>query len=157
MMMDFKELKILLGSGSPRRKLLLQELGFSFRILTSKTAEIPLPHLKGGDIAKYLAEEKSDALLNELHNGEILITADTIVWLESTMLGKPLHAEEAFQMIKKLSGRKHEVYTGVCVCNRNKRELFCVNSEVFFKNILIDINDSLQITNNFLPQQFTYK
>ncbi len=135
MIMDFKKLKILLGSGSPRRKLLLQELGFSFRILTSKTAEIPLPHLKGGEIALYLAEEKADALLNELHEGEILITADTIVWLESTMLGKPLHAEEAFQMIKKLSGRKHEVYTGVCVCNRNKRELFCVNSEVVFKEL----------------------
>ncbi len=146
--MDFKKLNVLLGSGSPRRKLLLQELEFSFRVLTSKTKEIPLPHLKGGDIALYLAEEKSDALLNELQDGEILITADTIVWLESTMLGKPLHAKDAFEMIKILSGKKHEVFTGVCICNKNKRELFCVKSEVVFKELSeIDIKHYIEAYN----------
>lgn len=143
--MDIKKNKILLGSGSPRRKFLLQELGYVFRTLTSKTQEIPLPHLKGGDIALYLAEEKADALIHEINEEEILITADTIVWLDSSMLGKPIDAKEAFETILKLSGRKHEVYTGVCICDSTKRKLFCVKSEVVFKQLSkIDIQQYIE-------------
>ena len=133
-MFDFKK-KILLGSGSPRRKTLLKELGIDFRILVSETDEIPLPHLLRGDIAKYLADEKADILKNKIHADEILITADTIVWLNSSMLGKPENEDEAFRILSKLNGCMHQVYTGICLMDVNTRKTFCVESNVLFRRL----------------------
>ena len=130
--------KVLLGSGSPRRRLLLKELGIDFRVMLSKTAEIPPPILKRDDIVKFLAEEKADVLKKELHSNEILITADTIVWLEDSMLGKPSNADDAFNMLLKLRGRNHQVYTAVCLDDGTKRKTFSVESNVHFKKVSDD-------------------
>lgn len=127
--------KILLGSGSPRRKLLLKELGLNFRFLISETDETPLPGLLRGEIAKYLSEEKANVLKNKIHENEILVTADTIVWLDSYMLGKPANSEEAFNMLNSLSGNKHQVYTGVTIMNIKSKKTFCVESQVVFKKL----------------------
>lgn len=127
--------KIVLGSGSPRRQLLLKELGLNFRTLISDTAEIPIPGLFGGKIAEYLSEEKADALKNKIYEDEILITADTIVWLNSSMLNKPTDSNAAFKMLSSLSGCKHQVYTGVTIINATSKKTFCVESSVVFKTL----------------------
>ena len=127
--------KILLGSGSPRRKMLLEQLGLNFRVVSSNTKEIPLPGLQGAEIAISLAEEKADALKKEIAPGELLISADTIVWQNSTMLGKPADEYEAFQMLNKLNGGFHSVYTAFCIRDNTIERTFCVKSDVFFKKV----------------------
>ncbi len=129
---------ILLGSGSPRRKLLLKELGINFRILISNTDEIPLPSMVRGEIAKYLSEEKADKLKSNILENEILITADTIVCLGSKMIGKPGNYDDAFSMLKLLSGQKHQVFTGVTLTDRSYQKTICVESNVVF-NVLDDV------------------
>ena len=127
--------KIVLGSGSPRRQLLLKELGLNFRTLISDISEIPIPGLFGGKIAEYLSDEKADALKNNIYDDEILITADTIVWLNSSMLNKPINSEEAFKILSSLSGCKHQVFTGVTIINATSKKTFCVESSVVFKTL----------------------
>ncbi len=127
--------KILLGSGSPRRQILLKELGVNFRLFKSNTDEIPLPHLLRGDIASYLAEEKANALQGNIHDNEILVTADTIVCIGDQMLGKPADTNEAFDMLTKLNGKQHQVYTAVCIQDQKKRKTICVETDVTFKKL----------------------
>ena len=132
--MNFNK-NIVLGSGSPRRKLLLKELGFNFRILTSKADEVPLPHLKREKIAEYLAEEKANSLSGQIKENEILITADTIVCLGSVMLGKPSDSLNAIEMLSLLNGRRHQVYTGICLFKNNEKKIFSVESNVVFRKL----------------------
>lgn len=133
-MFNFKK-NILLGSGSPRRKILLEQLGINFRVVVSNADETPLPFLERSDIAKYLSEEKANALKNKINDNEILITADTIVWLDSFMLGKPVNPEDAFNMLNLLSGKKHQVYTGVTLTDIISTKTFCIESNVVFKKL----------------------
>ena len=146
-MFTFKK-TILLGSGSPRRKLLLKELGINFRVLISNTDEIPLPGLIRGEIAKYLSEEKADKLKSTILENEILITADTIVCLGSTMLGKPINYDDAYSMLSLLSGQKHQVYTGVTLTDRSSLKTICVKSNVVFK-----VLDEMEIRKYILEYQ----
>ena len=127
--------KLVLGSGSPRRQILFKELGLNFRTLISHTAEIPIPGLFGGKIAEYLSEEKAEALKNKIFDDEVLITADTIVWLNSSMLNKPTDSDDAFKMLSSLSGRKHQVFTGVTILNASSKKTFSVESSVVFKTL----------------------
>lgn len=129
---------ILLGSGSPRRKLLLKELGINFRVLISNTDEIPLPGLVRGEIAKYLSEEKADKLKSNILENEILITADTIVCLGSLMIGKPGNYDDAYSMLRLLSGQKHQVYTALTISDQSSKKTICVESTVEF-NVLDDV------------------
>jgi len=141
--------KIVLGSGSPRRKQLLQEMGIDFRVLVSNTDETPLPHHSGGEIAMHLAEEKAVALRNSITEDEILITADTIVWMDS-LLGKPKDASEAYEILRKLNGREHIVYTGVCLLNNFIRKTICVESKVVFRKLPDDeIKEYIQLYKPF--------
>jgi septum formation protein len=126
--------KILLGSGSPRRKFLLGELGFDFRTLVANTPEIPPPGIYRDKISECLALEKATALESFLVNDEILVTADTIVWLENEMLGKPAGEDMAMQMLSKMNGKMHNVYTSVCITDKKRSELFSVRSDVYFRN-----------------------
>ena len=141
--------KIVLGSGSPRRQLLLKELGLNFRTLISDTAEIPIPGLMGRKIAEYLSDEKAEALKNKINKDEILITADTIVWLNSHILNKPANSEEAFNMLSSLSGRKHQVYTGVTIINASTKKTFSVESSVVFK--ILNENEIRKYISEFKP------
>jgi septum formation protein len=136
-MFQFKR-KIVLGSGSPRRQLLLRELGIHIRIVVGNTDETPLPGLVKNEIAEYLSKEKSKELLHRIHEDEILVTADTIVWVDTFMLGKPENVEHAFEMLKILNGRSHRVFTGITIATFESSKTFSVESEVFFKKLTIE-------------------
>lgn len=104
---------IILGSQSPRRRELMAGLDIPFRAI-SIDADESYPHdLKEGDIPLYISQEKAKFYAPQLHANELLITADTIVWLEGNMLGKPNDETDACKMLRQLSGKTHQVYTGV--------------------------------------------
>lgn len=105
-------MKILLGSNSPRRKELLQSLGFDFEVVSINCDEVFPENLSVENIAGYLSELKADAYRN-LEKNEILLTSDTIVTFEGKVLGKPKNREEAVEMLQHLSGKTHQVYTAV--------------------------------------------
>ena len=107
-------MKILLASKSPRRKELLESLGYTFDVISIDCDESFPSDLPVDEIAGYLSEKKSNAF-RTLQNGEVLITADTIVALENEILGKPKDADDAKEMLKKLSGKTHQVYTGITI------------------------------------------
>jgi septum formation protein len=105
-------MKLLLGSNSPRRKELLQNLGFSFEVVSIDCDEVFPENLAAQNVAGYLSELKANAF-RALEKEEVLLTADTVVAIDNNILGKPKNAEEAKEMLKQLSGKTHEVYTGI--------------------------------------------
>jgi len=107
-------MKLILASGSPRRGELLQSLGYSFTTLSLDCDETFPPDLPAASVAGWLSELKSNAYTN-LKDDEILITADTVVVCEGKILGKPKDKAEATSMLQQLSGRTHEVWTGITV------------------------------------------
>jgi len=127
-------MKILLGSNSPRRKELLQNLGYDFDVVSINCEEIFPENLPPEKIAGYLSELKADAF-RDLENDEILITADTIVVLENQVLGKPKDEEDAFQMLRRLSGKAHQVYTGISVKTKSGIITQTDIANVFFNEI----------------------
>ena len=128
--------EILLASRSPRRRALLKELGIPFRVVeTGHAGEDYPPSLAGGEITTYLADHKSDAYAGALGEKQILLTADTIVWLRGKELGKPAGRDEAISMISSLSGNTHQVYTGVCLRSSMKRTSFFAVTDVTFSRL----------------------
>lgn len=125
---------LLLASKSPRRQQLLKDAGFAFEVVKIDVEEDFSPHLKAEEIPMFLAEKKANAYMGNLKN-KVLITADTTVWVDDTVLNKPANFDEAFAMIKSLSNKKHHVYTGVCLKTENKTHAFCGDTEVFFSEI----------------------
>lgn len=105
-------MKILLGSESPRRKELLKSLGYEFETVTINCDEIYPEDLSAGKVAGYLSELKSHSF-RILSKGEVLITSDTVVVIDDEILGKPIDKNGAIEMLQKLSGKVHQVYTGV--------------------------------------------
>ncbi len=130
-----KNKKIVLASKSPRRQLLLKELGIPFEIRTKETEESFDLNLRRQEIPLYLCEHKANAFLNEINDSEILITADTIVWVSETVLNKPENKEDAIRMLKLLSGNMHEVITAVCMRTNEKSHCFYAVTKVYFKNL----------------------
>ena len=125
---------LLLASNSPRRKELLASLGLTFDVRVKEIHEDFPEHLKREEIAEYLASHKADAYTSDLGN-EVLITADTIVCLGDRTLNKPADAEEAFEMLRFLSGTWHEVITGVCILSKETKHVFHDATKVYFKNL----------------------
>ena len=111
---------IILGSQSPRRRELMAGLDIPFKSITIDADESFPPHLQAGDIPMYISRAKARAYEEKLTEADLLITSDTIVWLNGHMLGKPLDKEEAKQMLSQLSGQTHQVYTAVCFTWKNK-------------------------------------
>lgn len=103
-------MRAVLASGSPRRKELLTMLGLEFNVCPSAAEEKPEPGLSPEETVMHLAREKGRGL-----TGNPVISADTIVVIDGKILGKPKSEEEAFAMLRTLSGRTHEVFTGICV------------------------------------------
>lgn len=126
---------IILGSGSPRRKELLEKLEIKFTVDPINADESFPPQLKPGEIAVYLAEKKSNLYKKTLSANDLLITADTIVWLESEVMNKPADEQEANQMLNRLSGKWHDVYTGVCLRTVNKKITFFDRTRVKFRDL----------------------
>ncbi|MFH6991458.1 Maf-like protein [Flavobacterium sp. FlaQc-48] len=109
-----KKYTLILASGSPRRQQFFKDLDLDFEIRLKEIEEIYPPELKAVEITDYLAALKASAFEGELNENEILVTSDTIVWHQNKALGKPKNPEEAFEMIKSMSGATHEVFTSVC-------------------------------------------
>ena len=105
---------IILGSQSPRRRELMSGLDIPFTCVTIDADESYPQDLQAGDIPLYISRAKARAYVGELRKQDLLITSDTIVWLNGEMLGKPRDEEEAKAMLARLSGNTHEVYTAVC-------------------------------------------
>jgi septum formation protein len=127
--------RIILASQSPRRQQLLKELGLKFEVVSRDYDENYPEHLKGEEIAKYLAQSKASQLRTEIKDNEIYITADTIVWCNEKLLGKPLDYEDAIRMLKEISANTHEVITGVSLSSKSKEKTFSVSTKVTFELI----------------------
>lgn len=125
--------RIILASNSPRRQELLKGLELNFEIMTIPGLDESYPEtLKGEEIPLFLAKKKGEAYISYLQDNTMIITADTIVWLENKVLGKPESREDAVQMLQMLSGKTHQVFTGVCIKTQNKEVAFCIASDVRF-------------------------
>jgi septum formation protein len=127
--------KIILASGSPRRQEFFKNLGLEFEIRLKEVEEIYPKHLKSEEITNYLAELKANAFENEINENELLITSDTIIWLNDNALGKPKDYNDAFEILKSLSNQTHEVITSVCFKTIEKKELIHEITKVTFTEL----------------------
>ena len=134
-MENFKKYKLILASKSPRRQQLLKELGFYFEVYTKDVDESFSESLKAQEIPLYLCKKKADAFDKELTDNTLVITADTIVWIGDKVLNKPENFDDAVRMLKLLSGKMHEVYTGVCLRSKQKIKTFYAVTKVYFKKL----------------------
>ncbi len=117
--MSNQSLQIILGSNSPRRRELLAGLGVAFSAISIDADETYPADLQAGDIPMYISRAKAHAYESQLKEDELFITADTIVWCDGQMLGKPHNETEAFDMIRLLSGKTHQVYTAVTFAEKS--------------------------------------
>ncbi len=128
--------KIILGSNSPRRKELLSGLDIPFEVKIIPEVEETYPStLWKEEIPVYLAKLKANAYKSSLDDEAMLITADTIVWLDGKVYGKPDTKEDATKMLRALSGKTHEVITGVCMTTKEKQKAFYAVSKVKFATL----------------------
>lgn len=136
MLENLKKYSILLGSKSPRRQELLKGIIPEFAIRVKEIDESFPSNLKKQEIPVYLSQQKANAFDSELKstNG-LLITCDTIVWINDHALNKPADKNEAIAMLEELSGNKHEVYTGVTLSNADKKVSFFESTNVYFKKL----------------------
>lgn len=136
MLDNLKNYKILLGSKSPRRRELLSELRIPFTVVTAGDVEETFPTtIPALDVPQYLSAQKADAYREIMKEGELLITADTLVICEGEILGKPRNSQEATAMLMKLSGKTHQVSTGVTLTTINKRVSFTTVTDVKFAEL----------------------
>lgn len=130
--MNFTQ-KLILASNSPRRQELLTRLGLPFEVRIKEVEETYPGNLQRYEVAEYLAAKKADAYLSDLKDQEVILTADTIVCLEDRVLNKPTATAEAQEMLRALSGRDHDVITGVCLMSNKKKVVLHDVTRVFFK------------------------
>ncbi len=127
-------MKIILASNSPRRKELLGGLGVDFEVRVMKGVDEAYPDtLPAKDVAEYISREK--ASVYDVADDELLITADTVVIVGDDILGKPKDADDAHRMLREISGRTHQVVTGVCLTTAKEQRSFSVATDVTFKQL----------------------
>ena len=129
-----KNFKLILASGSPRRQQFMRDLDVDFEVRLKDVEEIYPAHLQGAEITDFLAILKAEAL-NNLTDNEIVITSDTIVWHENKALGKPKDYNDAFAILKSLSGKTHKVITSVCMKNAGNSDVFNETTKVTFNTL----------------------
>jgi septum formation protein len=130
---ELNDFKIILASRSPRRQQLLREMGLKFDVVIKEYEEIYPEGLDGEAIAKYVAHEKAASFKNEISDNEIVIAADTIVWCNGKVLGKPLDYKDAVRILKEISGNTHKVITGVSLLSRSGELTFSESTKVVFE------------------------
>ncbi len=128
-----KNYNVILASGSPRRQEFFKGLGIDFEIRLKPVKEEYPEKLQHFEITDYLAQLKSIPFEDELKDNDILITSDTIVWHKDKALGKPRDDNEAFEMIKSMSGKTHEVFTSVCFRTKKSQKTVSAVTKVTFK------------------------
>ncbi|MCL1933108.1 MAG: Maf-like protein [Candidatus Azobacteroides sp.] len=139
MLENLSKYKIVLASGSPRRRELLAGLDIDFEVKIISDIEESYPEtLRKEEIPVYIAKLKAHAYQKYLKENTLLITADTIVLLEGNVYGKPKNEQEAKEMLQILSGQTHEVITGVCLTGLKKQQTFYVSTQVKFARLQED-------------------
>ena len=129
------KINIILASGSPRRQQFFKEMDLHYTIRLKEIEEIYPEHLQAEEITNFLAELKASAFENELKENDVLVTSDTIVWLNGKALGKPKDYDDAFQMLQQLANQTHEVITSVCLKSIDKTDVFHCVTKVTFANL----------------------
>lgn len=132
---QLKDKTIVLASKSPRRQDMFRALGVSFRIETREVDESFSEALKAGEIPLYLSKKKADAFDGDLAENEILVTADTVVWINDHALNKPEDLAEAKAMLQEISNATHEVYTAVTITTSDKQHSFVEGTKVHFQQL----------------------
>ena len=145
----FNKHRIILASGSPRRQQFLKELDVDFEIQLKDIEEIYPEHLQAEEITNFLAKLKASAFALDLDDNDILITSDTIVWLNNKALGKPKDYDEAFEMLTEMSGTTHKVITSVCLKTTDKEIIFYEETLVTFTKLSSD--EIKYYLNNYKP------
>lgn len=150
MLDNLEKYKVILASGSPRRRELMAGLGVNYEVRIFPDVDESYPDtLQGEEIPLYIAKEKADAYIPMMQPDELIITADTIVWLDGKVLGKPRDREDALQMLRTMSGRTHEVFTGVCITTTDWQRSFTAQTEVRFAALSED--EIIYYVDNFKP------
>ena len=128
--------RIVLASNSPRRRELLAGLGLPFEVRVLQDIDESYPHdLPVSEVALYIAGKKADAYRSVIQPDELIITADTVVIVGDEILGKPVDEADAIRMLRELSGRTHQVTTGVCLLTPTQERRFAVTTDVTFKTL----------------------
>ena len=150
MLDNLEKYKVILASGSPRRRELMAGLGVNYEVRILPEVDESYPDtLQGEEIPLYIAKEKADAYIPMMQPDELIITADTIVWLDGKVLGKPRDREDALQMLRTMSGRTHKVFTGVCITTTDWQRSFTAQTEVRFATLSED--EIIYYVDNFKP------
>ena len=150
MLDNLEKYKVILASGSPRRRELMAGLGVNYEVRILRDVDESYPDtLQGEEIPLYIAKEKADAYIPMMQPDELIITADTIVWLDGKVLGKPRDREDALQMLRTMSGRTHKVFTGVCITTTDWQRSFTAQTEVRFATLSED--EIIYYVDNFKP------
>lgn len=150
MLENLNHYQVVLASNSPRRKELMKRLGVPFKVRTLLGVDESYPDtLQGEDISRYISRKKAEAYRSSMAPHELLIAADTIVSVEGQVLGKPRDADDAKRMLHLLSGRIHQVITGVTVITQDRMETIAVTTHVKFA-ALTDEEINFYV-DNYLP------
>lgn len=135
LLQNIEKYQIILASQSPRRLELLRGLNIPFEVKLIDVDETYPSQMVGVDIPMFLAEKKAKAYESVMTEDTMIITADTIVWHEGKVLGKPVDEADAKRMLKILSGKTHQVITGVCISTLKRKRIFHVITDVRFSKL----------------------
>ena len=139
MLENLSKYHIVLASNSPRRRELLSGLGIDFEVRVLADIDESFPEtLPLCEIAGYISAVKAEAYRRSMSDNDLIITADTVVICDDEVMGKPADEADACRMLRKLSGRKHQVTTGVCLTTCKVQRRFSVTTEVSFKTLSED-------------------
>lgn len=132
---ELNKCRIIVASRSPRRQELLKDLGLNFEVVVRDWSEEFPPHLKPEEVALYVAIKKAETFLSEIRENDIVITADTVVWCNNRILGKPADKEDARRILREISDNTHDVITGVCLLSASKQTSFFSSTKVTFSDL----------------------
>lgn len=136
MLDNLKKYRVILASASPRRRELLGGLDVDFEVRRLPDVDESFPaELQGGEIPLYISKKKADAYRPSMVADELVITADTIVWLDGAALGKPADEADARRMLRGMSGKTHSVFTGVTITTKAEQRSFVAQSDVTFAQL----------------------
>lgn len=136
MLDNLKKYNIILASNSPRRRELLGGLGINYEVKLIKGIDESYPDsLRGEEIPVFISKTKADTYINVMGENDLVITADTIVYVDDEVLGKPKDKDDAIMMLRKLSGRSHQVITGVTITTKSFQKSFACTTNVTFDTL----------------------
>lgn len=150
MLDNLKKYNIILASNSPRRKELLARLGLKFKVRSLFGLDESYPdELRGEEISRFVSQKKAEAYRHTMDTNDLIITADTMVYCDDTVLGKPVNVTKCAEMLRLLSGKTHEVITGVTIMTLRRTETFTATTKVTFTQLTDEDID--YYIKNYLP------